>query len=92
VAFVLLGEGNPSIDQVGIIKFNEAVTRVVESGEAPGIVALLDNGSETHVVAAGTAAVGGPDVERVTLFRITSMTKPITAVAASVLNFRCLDI
>jgi CubicO group peptidase (beta-lactamase class C family) len=73
------------MNQAGLIKFNEAATQVVESGEAPGIVALVDNGSETHVVTAGTAAFGGPHVERDTLFRITSMTKPITAVAALVL-------
>jgi CubicO group peptidase (beta-lactamase class C family) len=74
-----------SMNQAGLMKFNEAVTRVVETGQAPGIVALLSTGSETHVVTAGTAAVGGPDVERETLFRITSMTKPITAVAGLVL-------
>jgi hypothetical protein len=56
------------MNQAGLIKFNEAVTRVVENGEASGIVALLDNGSESHVVTAGTAAFGGPDVDRDTLF------------------------
>ena len=82
---MLLGEGKQSMNQAGLIQFNEAVAHLVDSGEAPGIVALANHGSETHVVTAGTVAVGGPDVERDTLFRITSMIKPITTVAALVL-------
>jgi len=49
-----------SWNQGGLMKFNEAVTQVVESGEAAGIVALVDNGSETHVATAGTTASSRP--------------------------------
>jgi CubicO group peptidase (beta-lactamase class C family) len=47
----------------------------------PGLVALVAHGDEVHVEALGTLAVGGRPVERGSLFRIASTTKPITAAA-----------
>lgn len=54
----------------------------VERGSAPGLVALVDRGGETHVAVAG-------GLTRDTLFRISSMTKPVTAVAAMALFEDC---
>ena len=47
----------------------------------PGLVALVAHGDEVHVEAIGTLDVGGRRVERASLFRIASTTKPITAAA-----------
>ena len=47
----------------------------------PGLVALVARGEEVHVEAVGSLAIGGPPVDRSTLFRIASTTKPITAAA-----------
>src|SRR5438128_2950511 len=62
----------------------------VERGEVPGIVTLISRRGEVHVDAIGTKAVGGSDpIRRDTIFRIASMTKPITAAAAMILVEEC---
>jgi len=48
-------------------------------------VALVGRGDEAHALALGRLNVGGAPMRRDTIFRITSMTKPITAVAAMML-------
>ena len=45
----------------------------------PGLVALVARGDDVWVEALGTLAVGGEPVERDSLFRIASTSKPITA-------------
>ena len=57
------------------------IERAVERGDAPGVVAAVARGDIVHVAAAGVMAVGGAAMLRDTLFRISSMTKPITAAA-----------
>lgn len=53
------------------------------SGEVPGMAWLVAHGDDVHVGVAGTADVAGErPVRRDTIFRISSMTKPILAVAA----------
>ncbi len=60
----------------------------VERG-VPGLVALIRRDDELHVEAHGGIAVGGAPVGRDTIFRISSMSKPITAVAAMILVEEC---
>lgn len=52
-----------------------------EVGDAklPGLVALVAHGDEVHVEALGKLGVGRPAMQRDSLFRIASTTKPITA-------------
>jgi len=61
----------------------------VERGEVPGLVALVSRRGEVHVDVIGTNAVGGDPMRRDTIFRIASMTKPITAGAAMILVEEC---
>ncbi len=62
----------------------------VERGDVPGIVTLVSRRGEVHVDAIGMKAVGGSDpMRRDTIFRIASMTKPITAAAAMTLVEEC---
>ncbi len=62
----------------------------VERGDVPGIVTLVSRRGEVHVDAIGMKAVGGSDpMRRDTIFRIASMTKPITAAAAMILVEEC---
>jgi CubicO group peptidase (beta-lactamase class C family) len=63
----------------GLDRIDEIVTRAVEQGQAPGVVAAVARGDQVHVVVAGAMAVGGAPMRRDTLFRISSTTKPITA-------------
>ena len=62
------------------------VERGVEVGQAPGVVAAISCGGTTKVVAAGVTAAGGAPMRRDTLFRISSMTKPMTAAAVLALS------
>jgi CubicO group peptidase (beta-lactamase class C family) len=62
----------------------------VERGEVPGIVTLVSRRGEEHVDTIGTKAVDGSHpMRRDTIFRIDSMTKPITAAAAMILVEEC---
>ncbi len=51
----------------------------------PGLVALVATGEDVHVEALGHLSIGGPPMQRDALFRIASITKPITAAATMAL-------
>jgi len=71
-------------------RLREVMAGFVERGEVPGLVALISRRGEIHVEALGTKALdGGDPVERDTIFRIASMTKPITAGAEMILVEEC---
>jgi CubicO group peptidase (beta-lactamase class C family) len=71
-------------------RLHEIMTRHVERGTLPGLVTLVSRRGETRVDAFGTMAVGGgAPMRRDTIFRISSMTKPVTAVAALILIEEC---
>src|SRR5256885_5476761 len=62
----------------------------VERREMPGLVALVSHHDDVRVEALGTLAFGDPaPMKRDTIFRIASITKPITAVAAMILVEEC---
>jgi CubicO group peptidase (beta-lactamase class C family) len=63
----------------------------VDAGRAPGVVALIARGDDVHVEAVGHMDLGGGRrIERDTIFRIASMSKPVTAVAAMILIEQCV--
>lgn len=71
-------------------RLHDVMAGHVERGNAPGIVTAVSRRGQVHVNAVGTLAVrGSAPMQRDTLFRITSMTKPITAVAALILVEEC---
>lgn len=58
--------------------------------DMPGLVALVSHYDDVHVEAVGTLAFDNPDpMSRDTIFRVASITKPITAVAAMILVEEC---
>ncbi len=62
----------------------------VERGYLPGVVTLVGRRGEAHVDAIGTKAFGGNEpMERDTIFRVASVTKPIVAAAAMILVEEC---
>jgi CubicO group peptidase (beta-lactamase class C family) len=81
-------------DEAVLERIDGIVTRAVEDGQAPGVVAAVARGDAAlHVTTAGVMAVGGPPMRRDTLFRISSMTKPITATAVlSMVDAGLLDL
>jgi CubicO group peptidase (beta-lactamase class C family) len=71
-------------------RMHDVMAAYVERGEVPGLVTLIGRRGEVHVDAIGTLAAGGKEpIRRDTIFRITSMTKPITAAAAMILVEEC---
>jgi CubicO group peptidase (beta-lactamase class C family) len=70
-------------------RMHDVMARHVEAGDMPGLVTLVSRHGEIHVDAIGLQAFGGAPMERDTIFRITSMTKPVTAVAAMILVEEC---
>jgi CubicO group peptidase (beta-lactamase class C family) len=72
--------------QSGRARLEEALGRHVADRSIPGLVALVAQGGETEVFPMGTMALDdGRPMRRDAIFRIASMTKPITAVAAMML-------
>jgi CubicO group peptidase (beta-lactamase class C family) len=60
-------------------KLDDIIEAAVARGDAPGVVAAVGRGDEGYLAAAGVMAVGGPPMQPDTLFRIASITKPVTA-------------
>src|SRR5438034_1286882 len=81
---------NGGLSRVRLGRMHDIMAGYVERGEVPGIVTLVSRRCEVHVDAIGMKAVGGLDpMRRDTIFRISSMTKPITAVATMILVEEC---
>ena len=72
-----------------LARMHDIMAGHVAAGRAPGIVTALSRHGETHVDVIGAQAFGGDPMRRDTIFRITSMTKPVTAVAALILVEEC---
>ncbi|HEX9108622.1 MAG TPA: serine hydrolase domain-containing protein, partial [Longimicrobiales bacterium] len=76
--------------RVGLERLHHGLEAHVEAGSLPGLVALVSRGDEVHVEVLGTTAFGGPEpMQRDSIFRIASLTKLVTAVAAMMLVEDC---
>ncbi len=58
-------------------RMHETLSAHVRRGETPGLVALVSHGEEAHAEALGSGSVGGAPIRRDTIFRISSMSKPV---------------
>lgn len=74
-----------TLTAIGLAKLHEAAERHVADGTVPGLVAVVANGHDVHVEAVGRLSIDGPPVLRDSLFRIASMTKPVTGAATMAL-------
>src|SRR5229473_4461402 len=71
-------------------RMHDVMAGYVERGEVPGLITLVSRRGEVHVDAIGMKALEGLDpIRRDTIFRISSMTKPITAAATMILVEEC---
>ncbi|WP_433541729.1 serine hydrolase domain-containing protein [Streptosporangium sandarakinum] len=83
-------QGNGGFSATGLHRLRDVLTRHVESGRIPGLVALFSRGEETHVEAIGTMRHdGGAPMSRDTIFRMASTSKPVSVAAAMVLLDEC---
>lgn len=81
---------NDGLSQVRLQRLHAVMAGYVERGELPGMVTAVSRRGHAHVDAIGTTAFGGnTPMRRDTLFRIASLTKPVTAAAAMILIEQC---
>ena len=77
------------LSKARLSRVGEVMRGYVERGQVPGVVTLISRHGEVHVEVVGRKAVGGDPMRRDTLFRLSSMTKPITAAATMILVEEC---
>ena len=71
-------------------RMRDVMAAHVERGDMPGLVTLVSRRGDVHVDALGTKSLGSSEpMRRDTIFRIASMTKPITAAATMMLIEEC---
>lgn len=77
---------NGGFSEERLDRMREVLAGHVERGRVPGLVTGIDRRGDVVVDALGTLAFDGDEpIRRDTIFRIASVTKPITAVAAMIL-------
>ena len=75
------------VDQAALAKIPPALQSVIDAGDLSGFVTLIwRGGQELQFTALGKRDIAsGAPMQRDTLFRIASMTKPVTSIAALML-------
>ena len=75
----------------GLNRMHGVMSGYVDSGDVPGLVTLVSRRGQVEVDAIGVKKAGETNpVARDTIFRIASMTKPITAAATMILVEECV--
>ncbi len=78
------------LSKARLARMHDVMAGYVERGDVPGLVTLVSRRGEVHIDVIGTQAFGeSPPMRRDTIFRISSMTKPITAAATMILVEEC---
>jgi len=79
-----------SFDPIRVSRMRAAMQRHVDAGRVPGLVWLVSHRGREYADAVGTMGYQSPDAMQLdTIFRLASMTKPITAVGAMILIEEC---
>lgn len=74
-------------------RLHRTMQRYVDSGELPGLVLLISHRERIHVEALGSFGFeSSVSMQPNTIFRLASMSKPVTAVAAMILIEECRKI
>lgn len=77
-------------DRTRLARMHTTMQRYVDSGRMPGLVTLVSHRGRVHVDTIGTMAFDRrAPMRRDTIFRLASMTKPITAIGAMILVEEC---
>ncbi len=84
----MIGTGS-GLSRARLNRMHDIMARHVENGSMPGLVTLVSRHGEVQVDAIGNMAIGGAPMQRDTIFRIASMTKPVAAAAAMILVEEC---
>jgi CubicO group peptidase (beta-lactamase class C family) len=82
--------GRAGFSRSGLARMHDVLSGYIERKEMPGMVSLVSHDDDVEVAVLGTRAFDSPaPMTRDTIFRIASITKPITAVAAMILVEEC---
>lgn len=82
--------GIAGLSRSRLARMHAVMAGYAERGNVPGLVTLVSRHGEVHVDVIGTQAIGdSAPMRRDTIFRISSMTKSITAVATMILVEEC---
>ena len=74
------------LDPSGLRQVHDRLAAHTESGQVPGLAALVARGDDVHVELLGHAALDDlAPLQRDAIFRIASLTKPIAAAGAMLL-------
>jgi CubicO group peptidase (beta-lactamase class C family) len=84
-----VNEVSGGFSKSGLSRLREVMAAYVERGEVPGLVTVVSRHGEVVIDEIGTQTVGGPPARADTIFRISSLTKPITATAAMMCVEEC---
>ncbi|MFJ4921292.1 serine hydrolase domain-containing protein [Streptomyces sp. NPDC088725] len=72
-----------ALSSAGLTRLHDVMTSHVEAGELPGLITLVARGDDVHIDTIGSPSFADPTpLLRSSLFRLASLSKPITAVAA----------
>lgn len=81
---------NGGFSATRLARAHDVMAGYVERGVAPGVVTAISRRGEIHIEAMGAQALDGKTpMRRDTIFRISSMSKPITAAATMILVEEC---
>ena len=80
----------PGLSKPRLERMHRVLSGYVERGELPGLVALVSRHDDVHIETLGTMSFGRPaPMKRDAIFRVASVVKPVTAVAAMILVEEC---
>lgn len=78
------------LSRARLAHMHDVMAGYVERGEVPGLVTLVSRRGEVHVDAIGSLSISdSTPMRRDTIFRVSSMSKPITAAATMILVEEC---
>jgi CubicO group peptidase (beta-lactamase class C family) len=78
------------LSKIRLDRMHRILSGHLEGKEMPGLVALVGHRDDVHVETLGSLAFDNPaPMRRDTIFRIASLSKPVTAVAAMILLEEC---
>jgi CubicO group peptidase (beta-lactamase class C family) len=82
--------GTGGFSQERLDRMHAIMAGHVERGEVPGLVSAVSRRGEVHVDVIGSTSPGGSEpIQRDSIFRISSMSKPIAAVGTMILVEEC---
>ena len=85
-----MGMSDAGLSKARLGRMHDVMAGYAERGDIPGLVTLVSRRGEVHVDAIGRKSLDGDDpVTHGTIFRIASLSKPITAAAAMILVEEC---